>query len=514
MYKLFFLFILTTSLYAQNFSQAKILALYRSLDPLSISEQLAFYELYPTTKEGNLALRQVWTILGRQKNDFTPIPFQNFTTCANSSLIFLINKPAFTETRLVSLTDLEKIESLCSHLANRKLKGYFATTEEEVLNLPTEEIDMHRGLLISQLEDLPNKQDLIRQYEARLDLMALQILARLYPDGGMNAPDKRKIEVMNDFIFNELHFRFPPHSTYSPEIDQYTFLTSVLDSRRGVCLGVSILYLALAQRINLPLEVITPPGHIFVRYAKDNCSFNIETTARGASFPDETYLGITTNSLQRRSMKETIGLAYINEASVYTQKEDYEKAISTYKKAVPYLPEDILLKELMGYHYLLAENREEGIKLLQSIKDKAIPGTLIADSMPADFLNGKADNAALKAIFLRVDETTESLLKKQRELENALKNNPEFRSGLLQLATTWLQLEREKEATCILERAYSLDPGDPTINYYLAALYTERYNYNKAWFHLKNAEKITSELCHNPLALKELRRSLQLLAPE
>ena len=77
-------------------------------------------------------------------------------------------------------------------------------------------------------------------------------------------------------------FRFPPHSLYAKDIDVYTFLPSVLDSRRGVCLGVSILYLCLAQRLDLPLEAMTPPGHIYVRYGED---LNIETTARGIDVP-------------------------------------------------------------------------------------------------------------------------------------------------------------------------------------------------------------------------------------
>jgi regulator of sirC expression with transglutaminase-like and TPR domain len=92
--------------------------------------------------------------------------------------------------------------------------------------------------------------------------MALQILARL-PE---NASSEEMIRVMNEMLFNEMRFRFPPQSLGIKEVDLYTVLPSVLDSRRGVCLGVSIIYLCLAQRLDLNLEVITPPGHIYVRY--------------------------------------------------------------------------------------------------------------------------------------------------------------------------------------------------------------------------------------------------------
>jgi hypothetical protein len=50
-----------------------------SLDPLSVSEHLAFYELYPLTKEGQKALGQAWHLLsggkvkkGASKSAFRP----------------------------------------------------------------------------------------------------------------------------------------------------------------------------------------------------------------------------------------------------------------------------------------------------------------------------------------------------------------------------------------------------------------------------------------------------------
>src|SRR5207237_2545338 len=95
----------------------------------------------------------------------------------------------------------------------------------------------------------------IQSYEANLDLMALQLRARL----GDKTDPLSMIRAMNDYIFSEMHFRFPPQSLFAKEIDVYTFLPSVIDQRRGVCLGVSILYLCLAQRLGLSLEAITPP---------------------------------------------------------------------------------------------------------------------------------------------------------------------------------------------------------------------------------------------------------------
>ena len=122
----------------------------------------------------------------------------------------------------------------------------------------------------------------------------------------IHATDEEKIRAISHFIFHEKRFRFPPHSLYAKDIDTYTFLSSVLDSRLGVCLGVSILYLSIAERLDLPLEIITPPGHIYIRYRKGEEIQNIETTARGIHLPNRAYLGINTRKLQERNKKQVI----------------------------------------------------------------------------------------------------------------------------------------------------------------------------------------------------------------
>ena len=125
------------------------------------------------------------------------------------------------------------------------------------------------------------RQEEIRQYEASLDLMALQVLARL-PE---NPTPEDKIAEINRFIFQEMQFRFPPHSLYAKDVDLYTFLPSVLDGREGVCLGVSILYLCIAQRLELPLDIITPPGHIYISYPGKESLISRPRRAASTSLP-------------------------------------------------------------------------------------------------------------------------------------------------------------------------------------------------------------------------------------
>lgn len=488
-------------------SPSKIRALYNSLDTASIAEHLAFYQLYPDTREGKLSLEHAWLLMtGTKQNIHMPVAS---LTAGVDGLISLVNKPPDSAGLLLSEADLQIMEKAAARLPHRKLKGHSAQNEEEVLALNPADIDLARGLLLSQLESSPDQMKKIRSYEASLDMMALQILARL-----VETTPEAKIRAINSFIFDEMGFRFPPHSLYAKDIDLYTFLPSVLDSRRGVCLGVSILYICLAQRLGLQLEMVTPPGHIYVRYRSRETAINIETTARGIHLDSSDYLGINTRALQERTIKEVIGLAHFNQAGVYWHKQDFDKAIAAYLKALPYLPNDKLLQELLAYNYLLKGERETGEKLLKGVAnhlpDYAISKQVIAE----DYLLGHVDAKGIQTTFKEVDDTRDSILEKRKALEKVLEGYPRFRSGLLHLAITWLQLHREGEALEILERYHALDPNDPTVEYYLAELYLERFDSHKAWKHLKIAEKLCENRQHAPKALKSLRREISARCPE
>lgn len=510
MKKFFFLLLLSQAHAFCSPSDKQIQALYNSLDPKSVSEHLAFYKLYSDTEAGQKALQNILSLLSSSKTGLSNRLNQlQFTPAIIDTLIHLTNKQGNDETIPLTQEEAEIIHQLAKNLPNRKIKGFSITTEVDVLKLKPEEIDLARGLFLSQFGNSEEALQKLYSYEAMIDLMALQILARL----NENATPEEKIAAMNALVFDELGFRFPPHSLYAKDVDLYTFLPSVLDSRRGVCLGVSILYICLAERLELPLEMVTPPGHIYVRYKNGEKIINIETTARGIHLPSEDYLSVDTKDLELRTKKEVIGLAHYNLAASYWQKEEHDKIVAAYEKALPYLPDDMQLKELLGFAYLLSGNKEKGEELLEKVKDYLPDYAVSKDFTAKQFLEGLVGLDGIRALFKPVDETRSSILDKKTALQKVLSESPNFTSGIFSLATTWLQLHREKEALALLEHYHQLDPNNATAEYYLAALYTSRYDYNKAWKHLIQAEKLVKERSHNPKALKELKKELTSLAP-
>ena len=488
---------------AHGASDKKVRALYNSLDTRSVAQHLAFYELYAPHPLADEALGAAWQLMSQESGDggsTLPLPLS-----AVESIITLVNKPADAATPQLDDDAIEAIDALAASLDNRNLRGFGVTSEAAILTLPDEEIDLCRSLLLSELGD---DMRTIASYEAMIDLMALQIAARLSKE----ASDQEKVYAINRFVFEEQGFRFPPHSLYAKEIDQYTFLPAVLDSRRGVCLGVSILYICFAQRLGLNLEMVTPPGHIYVRCRSDDTTINIETTARGIHLNDEAYLNVNTKALQQRTMKEVIGLAHFNKGSGFCQQEKYHQALSAYQKAQQYMNDDPFLEQLIGFTYLFLGEEEKGrLHLQKSGKSEY----LIYDGSPAnDYLVGATDATGIKAVFMPVDATRISIAAKCRELQQITERYPRFRAGLYSLAITWLQLHRTKEATAVLERYCQHAPDDAMAHYYLAILHHERLNDHAAWRYLHATEAITSDAGHYPKALKQLEKALTLRCPE
>ncbi len=468
--------------------------------PDSLEEHLAFCELYPDTEEGKKALATVQKLL----NQDNPTTLLSLPSLA-SSLSSLINRGINTPLPKLSEETLTQISLLSETLPNRKLAGFKATTEEEVLALSSDQIDLAKGLFLSSKSD---KEEL-KTYEALIDLMSLSLKARIKP----HMSDEEKINLINTYIFFELGYRFPPQSIYAKDVDIYTFLPSVLDSRRGVCLGVSLLYLCLAERLDLPLSIVTPPGHIFVRYKNKEKVINIETTARGIPIESEHYLSLETKELEERTLKETIGFVHMNQASVFLQRKEYDKALASYREAEKYTKEDPTLKLLLGLTLILLDQKEEGERLLKEVKEIPSPKQIADHTLIDDYFEGHTNKESIALLFYPHDHMREDLLKKRDLLESHYKEHPKCRTTLFGLASVWLELHREREALELLKTYHEIDSNNLNVEYYLSSLYLKRQDFPSALKHLKQLEALCQFHNHHPKALKELKRSVNALYP-
>jgi regulator of sirC expression with transglutaminase-like and TPR domain len=120
-----------------------------------------------------------------------------------------------------------------------------------------EEFDLEEGVWLLAMTQYPDIN--VEAYRALLDHFAAEIRERI----DFNETDKEILTTVNNYIFDELGFTGDQENYYDP---QNSYLNCVVDRRKGNPINLSLLYLLLARRLQLPVAGIGLPGHFICRY--------------------------------------------------------------------------------------------------------------------------------------------------------------------------------------------------------------------------------------------------------
>lgn len=468
------------------------------LVPGSIAHHAAFAYLYGDRTEGQAVLKELARLLQ------LPVQEGSLLCLVQAScpeIVAALSSQPLAEERLLSTSTCELIERAASGLANRKLRGSKIKTEEELLALDAEQVDIARGLMI-----VLGEETLSSSYEQLVDLLALQVMARL----PVQATYHDKIDAINGLLFGQLGIRFPPKMSYGRQIKRYTSPTEVLSSRRGICLGVCLLYGAIAQRIDLPFEIVTPPGHIFLACG----SRNIETTAAGAHLDECHYRDLEERPLPKRSAKEVMGLALFNEAADELQEGRLEQALFLYRKSQPYLNNEPSSCLIHGLAALAAGSEEEGVERLKLVllqADKATTHMLI---VAEDLLEKRCDPRFALRLLCHKEEGSELLVQLKLLLEE-FATQSSYRGGYPLLAQLCLQAHQRDKAFELLLRYDELFNGDLAAELLLVQIAADRYKLATAWHHLHKSEALSLKRHQRLLrSVQEVRLALTALSRE
>ena len=82
---------------------------------------------------------------------------------------------------------------------------------------------------------------------------------------------------LSHYLFEEEGFRGNRQDYYNPS---NSYFNDVLDQRTGIPMTLSILYIAVGRRLQLPLDGVTFPGHFLVRYQQPGSNFYIDAFHR------------------------------------------------------------------------------------------------------------------------------------------------------------------------------------------------------------------------------------------
>lgn len=497
--------LLFLSTYLVCYEDNQLSSLYSGLDPESITQHIALYKLYPNLPTGKKALEHAQYLLKKchsKKETLLKLPL--ITQSIDGFVSFMLGK----EIKEDFLEDeyLEAIESISSELGNRKLKGYQIQSQEEIFALKPEDLDLGRAVLLAQQDPKNINWKWIRNYEAQLDFLALQVLARL----SETPSPKEMIKKINQVLFFDLKYRFP-NQYIQDEHHKFSQLSSVLDSKQGVCLGTSIVYLCLAQRLNLPLEIITPPGHIYVRYNDGEKITNIETTHRGIHVPCEAYMNVNVKHLKQVNLKQTICYIYHNLGTSSMMEGEFDKAIEFYSQSLKYDPSASLPNMMLGYAYAFNNQPKNAKKIFSKLKKIPFEDQITPLDYGAslDYLNGKVDLETLKAAILPSKEHNLDIIKEKRDiLIKGLEKHPKFIAGWMMLSGIYSELCLPKKAIEALKHVDEINPNIPSVQFNLTVLYEESLNYPAAWDHFKKCESILAENKTHPKIMSQLKRAL------
>ncbi|HSV27844.1 MAG TPA: transglutaminase family protein, partial [Sedimentisphaerales bacterium] len=223
-------------------------------------------------------------------------------------------------------------------LANAGKGGLHARSFEQVLRYSNDDIDIGTAALL--LSQRPDNQFNMRRYRGMIDEMAMTILQRL--KARQHGPDHRAIEVVNQYLFEELRFI----AVDTADDAEHLYLDSVMRNRKGYCLSLSILYLAIGERVGMPLYGVVVPGHFFVRYDDGIRQFNIETTSKGNIASDEYYRttfkvpshGYDSIYMRNLTNRETLSCLLNNLSNIRHAAGDLDGAIADLETALQLSP--------------------------------------------------------------------------------------------------------------------------------------------------------------------------------
>lgn len=490
-------------------SPAKMQTLYGACHPKDIARHVALHYLYPETQEGKRALMDLIAQL-EELGITRSTCLELFSRNVMETFLSFSTPHSPRQAPELSQEDCERIRLAAAHLPHRMKKGMKVKTREQLCLLSDDEISLARGVLLSAEEPSPQLLDRIMRYEAQLDLMALYVLAQLPKE----ATSREKLRALQSFVFETMRVTFPPHSRFEKEIARYTHLPGIMEERKGVCLGVSVLYGALAERVGVPVIFVVPPGHIFVRYQDAEGQRNIETTLRGVHIDSKQYDTITLRQLPTRNVKEVIGLVHMNTAAGCLQSGDYAGALKEYTKAWDHLPNDAALAEFTGHTLLLLDRKEEANAFWHIAKEGKGSYAVGENYLLRDLERGNAGGECILALMDTSGESLKEREEKLKQIEDLLKRYPKWYTGQLAMAQMLMGLHRKQEARILLDRCIRDEPKDLQARLLSTLLSIDRYDFLSAWYHLHCLERDLKELSHHVEEAVALRRQLMQLCAE
>ena len=303
------------------------------------------------------------------------------------------------------------------------------------------------------------------------------------------------LKTMRDTIFFEEKFNLTESvdSRGFPLDPNEWFFYGLLQSKRGYCMTLSLLYLIIGERLGLPLYGVALPNHFFVRYDSPKYRVNIETTRGGEAFSDKFYyrrFDINSQSsffMKNLSKKHVLGAYFSNIGIAYFNKNLTNKSVFYLRLAREINPLSIEVRNNLGN--ILSEMKliDQAIKEYEAAwnMDSNNKATLLnlAIAYSEAGLNKQAIEMFLQVVQISPNSVIahgelSRLYLNQKQLINALLHlkklsrlEPKNLQHILQMADVYLRLSNPILALNILKDTQLAQPFNFHIKERLAEIY-------------------------------------------
>ena len=209
-----------------------------------------------------------------------------------------------------------------------------------------------------------------------------------------------------------------------------TSVAAVLENRRGTCMGLAIVYLAMAERLGLAAHAVPTPVHLFIRVQLEEGPRNVELLEAGREIPDDIYRRrnkIADSSIERgvflRDLTNDEVIAHLlsNQAIALSREGRLDDALARYDRALKMAPQLVVAWYNRGIDLMNAGRLDEAIASFDRAIDlhpndaQAHNNRGIAKARMGDMEGARADFQRALELEPEMKEAYENLRKLESE---------------------------------------------------------------------------------------------------
>jgi len=197
----------------------------------------------------------------------------------------------------------------------------------------------------------------------RLDALAQE----LQPAVEQAVDPREKLAVMGEFIYKR--WGFADRSALPADV--FVSFADVLDKKQWNCFGLSVLYIALGERIGLPFELVSGRGHVCVQLMGTNLF--VETTDGGKVNEGKEYLAeylpfpcIDPAQYKAVSAREAVAVLLTQTGGAVLAQGKADLGLACFKHALEFDPKHAEAHAALGFFYAQGGPADRAINAFQS----------------------------------------------------------------------------------------------------------------------------------------------------